>query len=142
VVREGAVPRINITDIWVDSTRSRDGGRSLWAIPKELATFRLDDRTLGPVARTGWNASTQGLPVAAAGFTGVHRPAPRVPLRFATSQQREDGTTVVAGVSGSAQSTLSVGRWDFDVDGPLGWLHGRRPLASFRMSGFRLTFGT
>ena len=29
--------KAQITDIWVDSPDSRDGGRELWAIPKELA---------------------------------------------------------------------------------------------------------
>lgn len=28
-----------ITEIWVDSPPSRDGGRALWGIPKELASF-------------------------------------------------------------------------------------------------------
>ena len=32
-VRDGAVPRVSITDIWVNSPTSRDGGRSLWAMP-------------------------------------------------------------------------------------------------------------
>ena len=32
--------RVNITDIWVDSADSRDGGRDLWAIPKGLCDFR------------------------------------------------------------------------------------------------------
>ncbi len=36
-VRDGVVPRVRITDIWVDSPASRDGGRALWAIPKGLA---------------------------------------------------------------------------------------------------------
>src|SRR5688500_11963713 len=30
---------VTVTDIWVDSAPSREGGRSLWAVPKELATF-------------------------------------------------------------------------------------------------------
>ena len=41
VVRDGLRPRVNITDIWVDSPDSRDGGRELWAIPKELAEFEV-----------------------------------------------------------------------------------------------------
>ena len=40
----GSIPRLSgplrasleITDIWVDSPASRNGGRELWAIPKEL----------------------------------------------------------------------------------------------------------
>ena len=33
--------KVTITDIWVDSADSRDGGRELWAIPKDLCDFRL-----------------------------------------------------------------------------------------------------
>ena len=39
LVRRGWRVRIHIPAIWVDSEISRDGGRSLWAIPKELARF-------------------------------------------------------------------------------------------------------
>lgn len=45
-------------------------------------------------------------------------------------------------MSGSAKSVPCVGRWDFGADGPLAWLHGRRPVASFRMTDFRITFGS
>src|SRR5688500_19005620 len=48
LVRDGAVPRVHICDIWVDSAPSRDGGRALWAIPKELADLHRSDRSPGP----------------------------------------------------------------------------------------------
>ena len=39
LVRQGWRVRVSITHIWVDSEASRDGGRDLWAIPKQLADF-------------------------------------------------------------------------------------------------------
>src|SRR5690242_19335923 len=53
LVRDGRHPRVRITDIWVDSEESRDGGRSLWAIPKELADL--------PLQTTGSRATFSGV---------------------------------------------------------------------------------
>lgn len=141
LVRDGAVPRVRITDIWVDSPASRDGGRSLWAIPKDLAELHVLDRPTGPAARTSCDANIAGSAVAAARFTGARLPAVRMPFRFTVAQQREDGTPVVTPVSGSSHALPALGRWDFGADGPLSWLHGRTPVASFRLRDFRLTFG-
>jgi len=44
-LHDAARRRVRITDIWVDSVVSRDGGRALWAIPKQLADLPL--RTSG-----------------------------------------------------------------------------------------------
>ena len=142
LMRDGVAPRVHITDIWVDSERSRDGGRALWALPKELADLHVEDGRMGPAYRTAWSAHIAGEPVAAARFTGANLPAVRTPLMFSTSQQREDGTTVVARVSGSARSLPGTGRWEFGGDGPLAWMRGQRQLLSFRVSDFRLDFGT
>ena len=35
--------KVTISDIWVDSADSRDGGRELWAIPKDLCDFRFEN---------------------------------------------------------------------------------------------------
>lgn len=141
LARDGRSPRVSITDIWVDSAPSRDGGRSLWAIPKELADFHEQENRAGPGVRTSWSANVSGEPTAAARFTGVHLRSPRAPFRFSTWQHRDDGTAVVSPVSGSAATLPCLGRWDFGVSGPLAWLAGRRPVATFRLSSFRLTFG-
>ena len=141
LTRGGAVPRVHITDIWVNSPTSRDGGRSLWAIPKELADFHVDDSWLGLGARTSWEAKVGRLPVAAATFTGVHGAPLRTPFRFSTAQQRPSGSTVLAKVAGSAKGLPCLGKWDFAEDGPLSWLSGRTPALSFRLSEFRLTLG-
>lgn len=141
LIRGGGVPRVRITDIWVNSTASRDGGRSLWAIPKELADVEVNDTWLGLGARTSWEAKLGRSPVASARFTGVRGAPLRTPFRFSTSQQRDAGSMVQAKVSGSAKSLPCLGKWDFAEDGPLSWLRGRSPALSFRLSEFRLTFG-
>ncbi len=131
---------VTVTDIWVDSPDSRDGGRELWAIPKDLC--RLDGRSSGsPVQRTVWSASLGERGIARARFSDVSRTSPRAPLRGATAQRRDDGEPVVAPVSGSARVLPCRGSWDFDEAGPLGWLAGKRPLASFRAADFSLVFG-
>jgi acetoacetate decarboxylase len=133
---------VHITDIWVDSESSRDGGRSLWAIPKDLAEFHLDRRSPGPVTRTSCDANINGSPLAAARFTEARVPSLRTPFRFTVTQEREeDGSPVLTPVSGTSCNLPMHARWDFGARGPLAWLQGRRPVASFRLGDFRLTFG-
>lgn len=142
LVRDGAMPRVHVTDIWVDSEPSRDAGRSLWALPKSLAEFHLDRRGPSPVARTSCDANINGSPIAAARFTAARVPSLRTPFRFTVNQEREDGSRVLTTVSGTSRNMPVHGRWDFGADGPLSWLKGRRPVASFRLGDFRLTFGS
>ncbi|GAB3663577.1 acetoacetate decarboxylase family protein [Nocardioides korecus] len=131
-----------ITDIWVDSPASRDGGRDLWAIPKDLATFRRGDRP-GPADRTTWDVAVRGRHSLAARFTDVSRHAPvRTPFAFSTRQVREDGEVVVTGVTGTGRVLPCRSRWDVDPTGPLGWLAGARPRGSVRVADFAMTFGT
>lgn len=141
LVRDGVVPRITVTDTWVDSGVSRDGGRSLWGIPKELADLHVTSGTTGPVLHASGDASLTGSPVAAARFTGARLPSVRLPFAFSVSQRREDGTTVVTSVSGTSRNRPVVGRWDFGAEGPLAWLGDRIPVGSFAISDFRMTFG-
>ena len=134
---------VSITDIWVDSPASVAGGRELWAIPKELADFRVV-REPGPVReRTSWSVDVDGRPVVRARFTDVSRRLPRVPLKGATWQPPIDDHTgdVVARLTGSSRVGPCRSDWDIAPDGPLGWLAGARRLASFRQAGFRMTFG-
>jgi acetoacetate decarboxylase len=64
-----------------------------------------------------------------------------MPFSGTTWQPREDGTSVVASLTGSARSFPVKGEWEFDADGPLGWLAGISPFASFAMRDFAMTFG-
>lgn len=138
-------PAVEITDIWVDSIASRDGGRELWAIPKDLCDFRRT--TSGRwVQRTAWSTTLAGLAVASAHFTDVSAAVVRVPFRGSTRQQRDPGPTgpgevVTAQITGSARIFPCSASWTFEESGPLAWLAGKRPLASFRMNAFSMTFG-
>lgn len=135
-------PGVTVSDIWVDSPDSRDGGRELWAIPKELCRFGHTDHTgsRSRVQRTTWSAATNDRGIARARFSDVSRSAPRAPLRGATVQPG-DRAPVVAPVRGSARVLPCRGSWEFEETGPLGWLAGKRPLASFRAADFSLVFG-
>lgn len=134
--------RLRITDIWVDSEESLRGGRSLWAIPKELAKLELDDRRLGPTSHTEFVGHVDGREIASGQFAALPGASLlRTPFRAAASQLREDGTEAVAALTGSSKAFPALASWDFAADGPLGFLHGRRPLASFRLTDLQLTLG-
>lgn len=132
---------VTITDIWVDSVASMAGGRELWAIPKDLCDFDLRVERKGPITRTRWSTGADGQPIASAWFSDVSRAAPRVPFKGRTWQRRDTGEEVTASLTGSSRSLPCRGAWSFAADGPLGWLHGKRPLASFRMADFQMSFG-
>lgn len=135
--------RVSIVDIWVDSPASVAGGRNLWAIPKDLCDFTLETSHRGPWSGTEWSASVGRRPIARASFTDVSRAAVRLPFKGGTWQPPLEaaGEARTATLQGSAKSLPCRGHWEFDPAGPLGWLAGRRRLASFRMAGFRMTFG-
>jgi hypothetical protein len=137
--------RVTITDIWVDSEDSLHGGRDLWAIPKDLCDFERSTSG-GRVQRTAWSASLGGARIASARFTDVSDSVPRTPFKGSTWQQRgpeQAGADreVVAELRGSARAFPCRGSWDFDARGPLAWLAGKRPIASFRMTDFQMSFG-
>jgi acetoacetate decarboxylase len=135
--------RVTITDIWVDSPASVAGGRELWAIPKGLCDFTLESSYRGPVTTTEWSASIERQPVASARFTDVSRIVPRLPFKGGTWQPElpEGGGEKTATLQGSSKAAPCRGSWDFDANGPLGWLRGARQLASFRQAAFRMSFG-
>lgn len=139
---EGARRYVRVTDMWVDSERSKAGGWSLWAMPKRLADLPLEVRHSGPVERTTVGGRADERPIATGRFSAVPPAALlRTPFSAKTSQEREDGSVVVSSMSGSARSLPCHGSWDFDPHGPLGFMHGRRPFASFRLADLHLTFG-
>ncbi len=140
--------QVRITDIWVDSAESMAGGRALWAIPKDLAELELDDRRLGPTSHTEFAGRLDGREVASGAFAALPGAAlVRTPFRATTSQvrpgaaPRQRGAEVVTPMTGSARTLPALGSWEFAADGPLGFLHGRSPLASFRLTDVRLRFG-
>lgn len=135
-VRDGRRVAITIPAIWVDSQASLAGGRRLWGIPKELAEF---DRAEGPdglqvTARAG------GARIASASFD-AGRPLPgrwTVRQRYA---QHLDGRAHRSRSIGSSRVALTGARWEFQPDGPLGFLHGRRPLRSLEQRDLTIAFG-
>jgi len=136
-------PVLRITDIWVDDEESRHGGRSLWAIPKELAGLQVASTQQSKlVEHTQAVATTPAGRIASAGFHATPSLAVlRTPLLAQTRQPREDGTRAVAGLRGSAKTLPCMGLWDFAELGPLAWLRPARQLGSFRLKDVRLTFG-
>jgi hypothetical protein len=141
-LHDAARRRVRITDIWVDSVASRDGGRALWAIPKRLADLPLRSTGYGLATRTAFGAVADGQHVASGTFMSVPGAAlVRGPLAMSTSQERSDGTEVVTPFAGSARAVPCRGTWRFDPAGPLAFLHGRRPVLSFLVRDARLRFG-
>ena len=129
LVREGWRLRVSITHIWVDSPASRDGGRELWAIPKDLATFDV-----------AAHSSYVARGIAALTIGRVRRLPWRLPGGFSIAQDRA-GSLLVSPVSGRLRLGHAAGRWTFAADGPLAFLHGRRPVLTIAVRPFRLLFG-
>lgn len=127
LMRAGRRPRVTITHIWVDSPDSRDGGRALWGIPKELASFGFSDTA----------ASADAIASA-----GLHRrrPAVRLPVGFRVTQALR-GKPLTTPVRATARWGLARVAWRIDPHGPLGFLAGRRPLLSVSAADFRMRFG-
>ncbi|PZS35603.1 MAG: acetoacetate decarboxylase [Pseudonocardiales bacterium] len=122
----------SITHIWVDSQASRDGGRELWGIPKQLGKLAFAGRTFlaqdddGPIA-TGTSAPGIALPW-------------RGPFGFSVVQ-RLAGQAKLAPVRVRARVGFSRATFAADPDGPLAFLAGRRALLSFSVTHFRMIFG-
>jgi hypothetical protein len=129
LVRQGWRLRVSITHIWVDSEASRDGGRALWAIPKDLADFDV-------VPHTSYAA--QGIGSLA--VRRVRRLPWALPLAFRIAQNRE-GTLLVSPVRGRIRFGSTSARWSFAADGPIGFLAGRKPLLTLAAKPFHLIFG-
>ena len=140
LVRDGWLPRVAITDIWVDDVASRSGGRALWGIPKDLAVFAVEPH------RT-YAAAADGQPVAGVQVDRVLMLPGRLPLTFGVSQDRTLSTKPGPGrlrspVRGTARVGVARARWEIDADGPLGFLAGRRPLVTLALRDFAITFGS
>ncbi|WP_199512855.1 acetoacetate decarboxylase [Nucisporomicrobium flavum] len=120
--------RVSIVDIWVDSEASRDGGRSLWAIPKDLATLEID-----PPA-----ASAAGI------ATAVIRPGRRWPGRWPAPmrlRQARGSALVETPVRGRTALRSARVAWAPERSGRLAYLAGRKPVLSLVLDDFRLRFG-
>ena len=128
---------VTIPQIWVDSPESLEGGRALWGIPKELGAFRR--RETADAAAV--SMSTDSGPVASL-RARLGRPLlpgmRQLPLPIL---QRDDARTILSHkrVIGRVRSLRT--RWAFDPHGPLGYLAGHRPIASFALDDASIVFG-
>lgn len=129
LVRQGWRPRVSITHIWVNSEASRDGGRDLWAIPKDLAEF--------DVAR---HSSYAAQDIGSLAVRRVRRLPWRLPMGFRIAQDRA-GTLVVSPVTGRVRLGLATARWSMAAHGPLGFLSGHKPRLTLACRPFHLLFG-
>lgn len=129
LVRDGWRLRVSITHIWVNSAASRDGGRELWAIPKDLADFDVAPHS---------SYAAQGI--GSLTLRRVRRLPFRLPAAFSSAQDR-DGTLLVTPVAGKVRAGLAKARWSFAADGPIGFLAGRKPLLTLAIRPFHLIFG-
>jgi hypothetical protein len=132
LVRRGWRVMPTIVRIWVDSETSRDGGRALWGIPKELAAFDVDGADFSAEDGNGSVA------------TGTVRPVATLPLVTPASfriVQRLAGQAKVSRVRSRGRLAVSRARFTADPGGPLAFLSGRRPLVTFSLRDFRMSFG-
>lgn len=132
LVRRGWRLLATITHIWVDSPASRDGGRALWAIPKQLAMFAFAEADF---------ASSDDEGTIAAGTVTPRMALPvRLPCCLHVVQSLR-GAAKVTPVRARARFALARATFAADPSGPLAFLAGRRPLLSFSLRDFRMSFG-
>jgi hypothetical protein len=122
-----------ITHIWVDSPASRDGGRALWGIPKELAEFDFAGNTFAAHDAEG--------PLALGTVTRMLALPGRWPGGFHVAQWL-GGKPKFSPVRSRSAIELSRATFAADPTGPLAFLAGRKPLASFTLRDFQMTFGS
>lgn len=122
--------RVTIPQIWVDSPQSMAGGRELWGIPKERAVF---ERSATHAAMNGDDMQLEGH-VGRAMLPGMRQIA--LPILQQLAGQRILSHNRLIGRVRSLRA-----HWSFDVDGPLGYLAGRRPFFSFAVTDASIIFG-
>ena len=139
VVRGGRL-WITIPQIWVTSPASRDGGRALWGIPKQLTATRSQQVGRRLVHRFEEQAAAASHPlIAEVDATAARAGLPgRWRLPLPTLQRHEGG---VVGAHNTVRGRLRAvrGRWRFG--GPLAWLDPFRPLLGVAITHAAITFG-
>ncbi len=132
---------LNVTHIWVDDEASRQGGRAIWGVPKELASFGVayaqNNRNFQGTAQaqSGQNLA-QGDFQAVLGLTQGWR----VPTPFPNLQILHDRPHYTSGTFWSAIQ-FCKGGMRVEASSPLAALGiaGRKPLLSFGGRGFKMT---
>ncbi|MDP9117001.1 MAG: acetoacetate decarboxylase family protein [Actinomycetota bacterium] len=132
LVRRGWRLMPTISHIWVDSPTSLAGGRALWGIPKELATFETSGQRRAARDEVG--------PLADAELGRVRWLPGRWPVSF-TVVQWLHGAAKQSPVRTRARVGVARERLRAETTGPLAFLAGRRPLLSLALGDFRMRFG-
>lgn len=128
-----------VTHIWVDDAASRQGGRELWGVPKELANFEFDYRQDKRVFKG--IAHREGQPLAEGHFRPaatlpqrVRLPVPFPNLQILHAQPHKS--------TGTFWSSLQISRGGMSIpaSSPLAELGvaGRSPLISFAGRDFKM----
>lgn len=137
VVRSGGRIRYTIPQIWVSSEESMHGGRALWGIPKQQATFGRG--TVGRSIRTTMTVDSDVVATLEATRRGPMLPG-TMKVRLPTAQlldgRRTLARNLVVGEVGMITAT-----WSFAADGPLGHLAGRTPVVSSMIRNASVNFG-
>lgn len=131
LVWRGARFRACITHIWVDSEASRQGGRALWGIPKERASFGVESVEPLRIEAHG---------IASASLADRVRLPKKWPLGYRIAQSVA-GDIVESRVRVRGRAAVRTASWHLDPRGPLGWLRGRSPFLSLAMHDFGMRFG-
>ncbi|MEV6300119.1 acetoacetate decarboxylase family protein [Actinoplanes sp. NPDC051861] len=139
LVHERGRPRVSITDIWVDSMASREGGRRLWGIPKEMAEFTIDTDS-DPLVDATATVPGEAAPIGSALVRLKGRLPGRLPIAFTVAQALGDHVRRTP-VRGRAGLRTANAAWRPEPGGPLGYLAGRRPVLSLAVTDFWLVFG-
>lgn len=139
----GRCPTVTIPHIWVDHPASITGGRALWDIPKQPATFAIES---DPGAVFTATARTEdGQPIA----EFIYRPRRtfpgRWPTRVQTRQPSLDNPFETAPTEAIAKAETSVewghGIWTIAPQGPFAFLAERKPFLTVRLQNCSLVFG-
>jgi hypothetical protein len=125
---------VNVPLIWVDSAAALQGGRDLWAIPKQLASFSIHGSKLSA------DSPDPQSRLAELSFTPRIR-LPGRPEGSAYVIQARLGTLLRTPMSASTQIEYGSGRWYIPEASPLSILRGRWPLFSVKFSAARVRFG-
>ncbi len=134
LAHRGGRPLVTITDIWVDSAASLHGGRALWGIPKQRASFHVHGTTCAAV-------DAEGELIASSAVRPVGALPGRCRSRFTVAQQRA-GELMLIPVRCTSKVRLIQISWSFAPDGPLRWLADGRPALSASLRDFTLCFGS
>ena len=132
LARGGASLGATLPLIWVDSVASLEGGRELWAIPKQLADLHVENQTL--------RAAANGRPIGSMSFEAGRRLLRRFPIR-ATVMQARGSELLRTPIHVSAEVEHIRAQWYIPEDSPLCVLQRRAPIMSLRLSQARLRFG-